>query len=126
MTFPFKYRIFANYSLTMRQAKVLYKGIPSGVVSQADDGSFRFCYDPLWLADSNSPPISLVMAKREEPYTCKALFPVFFHLLPEGNNRVQLCRAFRLDLEDDFGLLLQIAKHDTIGAITIQEIEENE
>ena len=101
----------------MRQAKVLYKGIPSGVVSQADDGSFRFCYDP---------PISLVMAKREEPYTCKALFPVFFHLLPEGNNRVQLCRAFRLDLEDDFGLLLQIAKHDTIGAITIQEIEGNE
>ena len=51
---------------------------------------------------------------------------VFFHLLPEGNNRVQLCRAFRLDLEDDFGLLLQIAKHDTIGAITIQEIEGNE
>ena len=154
MTFPLKYRTFAlvlvirgqrsevtircslfavhwslftvHYSLIMRQAKVLYKGALSGVVTQGDDGAFRFVYDPLWLADTKAPPISLAMPKQAEPYTSEGLFPVLFNLLPEGENRTLLCRAFRLDQDDDFGLLLCIAKHDTIGAITVAEIKENE
>lgn len=108
----------------MRQAKVLYKGALSGVVTQGDDGAFRFVYDPLWLADTKAPPISLAMPKQAEPYTSVGLFPVLFNLLPEGENRTLLCRAFRLDQDDDFGLLLCIAKHDTIGAITVAEIKE--
>ena len=115
-----------HYSLIMRQAKVLYKGALSGVVTQGDDGAFRFVYDPLWLADTKAPPISLAMPKQAEPYTSVGLFPVLFNLLPEGENRTLLCRAFRLDQDDDFGLLLCIAKHDTIGAITVAEIKENE
>ena len=147
MTFPLKYRTFAfvlvtsgqksevtihcslftvHYSLIMRQAKILYKGALSGVVTQGDDGAFRFVYDPLWLADTKAPPISLAMPKQAEPYTSEGLFPVLFNLLPEGENRTLLCRAFRLDQDDDFGLLLCIAKHDTIGAITVAEIKENE
>ena len=147
LTFPLKYRTFAlvlvtrgqrseassyyslftvHYSLIMRQAKVLYKGALSGVVTQGDDGAFRFVYDPLWLADTKAPPISLAMPKQAEPYTSVGLFPVLFNLLPEGENRILLCRAFRLDQDDDFGLLLCIAKHDTIGAITVAEIKENE
>lgn len=110
----------------MRQAKVLYKGALSGVVTQGDDGAFRFVYDPLWLADTKAPPVSLAMPKQAEPYTSEGLFPVLFNLLPEGENRTLLCRAFRLDQDDDFGLLLCIAKHDTIGAITVAEIKENE
>lgn len=140
LTFPLKYCTFAfvlvtsgqrsevtiHYSLIMRQAKVLYKGALSGVVTQGDDGAFRFVYDPLWLADTKAPPISLAMPKQAEPYTSEGLFPVLFNLLPEGENRTLLCRAFRLDQDDDFGLLLCIAKHDTIGAITVAEIKENE
>ena len=110
----------------MRQAKILYKDALSGVVTQGDDGAFRFVYDPLWLADTKAPPISLAMPKQAEPYTSEGLFPVLFNLLPEGENRTLLCRAFRLDQDDDFGLLLCIAKHDTIGAITVAEIKENE
>ena len=125
--FTVHYSLFTIHcSLIMRQAKVLYKGALSGVVTQGDDGAFRFVYDPLWLADTKAPPISLAMPKQAEPYTSEGLFPVLFNLLPEGENRTLLCRAFRLDQDDDFGLLLCIAKHDTIGAITVAEIKENE
>ena len=77
----------------MRQAKVLYKGTLSGVVTQGDDGAFRFVYDPLWLADTKAPPISLAMPKQAEPYTSVGLFPVLFNLLPEGENRTLLYRC---------------------------------
>ena len=118
--FTVRYSLFTYYAAS----KSTLQRCPFGVVTQGDDGAFRFVYDPLWLADTKAPPISLAMPKQAEPYTSVGLFPVLFNLLPEGENRTLLCRAFRLDQDDDFGLLLCIAKHDTIGAITVAEIKE--
>ena len=44
-------------------------------------------------------------------------------MLPEGSNKQVVCKLNRLDKEDYFGLLITIAKHDTIGAVTVQKIE---
>lgn len=44
-------------------------------------------------------------------------------MLPEGANRKIVCRSWRLDEKDFFGLLLKIATHDTIGAIIVKEVE---
>ena len=49
--------------------------------------------------------------------------PVFTNMLPEGANRKIVCRSWRLDEKDFFGLLLKIATHDTIGAITVKEVD---
>ena len=68
-------------------------------------------------------PVSLTMPFREEPYQSGYLFPVFTNMLPEGANRKIVCRSWRLDEKDFFGLLLKIATHDTIGAITVKEVE---
>ena len=68
-------------------------------------------------------PVSLTMPFREEPYQSDYLFPVFTNMLPEGANRKIVCRSWRMDEKDFFGLLLKIATYDTIGAITVKEVE---
>ena len=50
-----------------------------------------------------------------------AHIPVFTNMLPEGANRKIVCRSWRLDEKDFFGLLLKIATYDTIGAITVKK-----
>ena len=45
-------------------------------------------------------------------------------MLSEGVNRQLQTRYLKIDEHDYFGLLLATAKTDTIGAITISEIQE--
>jgi len=108
----------------MRKAIVLYKGETAGMLIQHDDGSFTFEYTKEWMNDSSKPAISLTLPKTKKEYNSSYLFPFFFHLLPEGTNRQVVIRHLRLDPDDDFGLLLNTASVDTIGAVTIAKIEE--
>lgn len=104
----------------MRQAQVIYKNEVAGTLTQLDDGSFVFRYDDAWWSSSDKPAISLTLPKTRQSYQSEYLFPFFFHLLPEGANKEAVCFALRIDKEDHFGLLLQTAAHDTIGAVRIQ------
>ncbi len=104
----------------MRALSVFYKKRKAGVLTQLDDGSFTFAYSDNWLLDAQAPALSFGLPKQADPFISKHLFPVFYHLLPEGANRVWACKGLRLDLDDDIGLLLHVAKYDTVGAITIQ------
>ena len=104
----------------MRQATVSYKDERAGTLTQLDDGSFVFRYDDAWWRTSDKPAISLTLPKTRQSYQSEYLFPFFFHLLPEGANKEAVCFALRIDKEDHFGLLLQTAAHDTIGAVRIQ------
>jgi len=45
-------------------------------------------------------------------------------MLPEGSNKQVVCHLNRIDRNDYFGLLLTVAKSDTIGAVTIIKIEK--
>ena len=85
--------------------------------------SYTFTYDKQYMMDRTHDPVSLTMPFREEPYQSDYLFPVFTNMLPEGANRKIVCRSWRLDEKDFFGLLLKIATYDTIGAIIIKEVE---
>ena len=107
----------------MRKAEVLFKDQLAGLLVQDDEGSFLFTYQPEWAEDSSKPAISLTLPKRNEPYRSEFLFPFFYNMLPEGSNMQVVCRMNRLDKYDYFGLLLTIAKTDTIGAVTVHKIE---
>ncbi len=107
----------------MRKAKVFYRGKPAGILAQQDDGSFSFQYLEEWISDQNKPAISLTLPKVKEAYSSKTLFPFFYHLLPEGTNKRMVCRTFKIDENDAFGILLTTAKTDTIGAVTIKRME---
>jgi len=106
----------------MRQAAVLYNKERAGVLTQHDDASFTFAYDDAWYADASKPAISFSFPKSQQNYHADYFFPFFFHLLPEGKNRVRACKYFRIDIDDDFGLLMTVAQNDTIGAITVKPI----
>jgi HipA-like protein len=86
-------------------------------------GSFSFAYDPIWVDDPGKAAISLTLPKRYNPYHAASLFPFFYNMLPEGSNKQVVCQLNRLDLNDYFGLLMTIAKNDTIGAVTVHKIE---
>jgi HipA-like protein len=107
----------------MRAAKVLFKDEEAGTLTQYDDGSFSFAYDTSWVDNAGKPAISLNLPKRHETFDSKFLFPFFYNMLPEGSNRQLVCKLNRLDRNDYFGLLITIAKNDTIGAVTIHKIE---
>ena len=107
----------------MRQAAILYKGTEAGMLQQNDDGSFTFRYLDSWLADPDSPPISLTLPRSQQEHLSPYLFPFFYNMIPEGTNRQAVCQAERLDTDDYFGILMTTARYDTIGAITVKKLK---
>jgi serine/threonine-protein kinase HipA len=107
----------------MREAKVLFKDEEAGVLTQHDDGSFTFCYLDKWINDSSKPGISLSFPKTEKQFHSEFLFPFFYNMLPEGSNKQVICKLFKIDSDDYFGLLMTSAKNDSIGAVRIIKSE---
>lgn len=103
----------------MRSGQVLYKNELAGMLSQLDNGSFNFSYNEQWIKDSNKPSISLTLPKSKITFQSATLFPFFFNLIPEGVNKRLICSKKRIDLDDYFGILLEVAGGDTIGAVKI-------
>jgi HipA-like protein len=103
----------------MRTAKVLFKDQEAGLLTQHDDGSFTFTYNSMWLADSHKPAISVTLPKKQAEYNSNYLLPFFYNMLPEGANKQVICKKKRIDDEDQFSLLMAVAKYDTIGAVRI-------
>ncbi len=106
----------------MRQATVLYKKEPAGLLTQLDDGSFVFKYDKQWFEDASKPAISLTLPKTQQEYRAPVLFPFFYNMLPEGANKQVVCFENRIDPNDPFGILLTTAAHDTIGAVQLKKL----
>lgn len=107
-----------------RAVKVYIKGKYAGILEETDDGHYSFRYDDDYYNDPDAPPVSLTMPKDKQLYLSSFLFPVFFNMTSEGDNRIIQARTLRIDEKDDFGILAATAHTDTIGAITIEAIEK--
>lgn len=107
----------------MRKAVVYNNRRLAGFLTENEDRSYTFSYDKDYLSDSRTDAISLTLPKRVEPYQNDFLFPFFFNMLSEGTNKDIQCRKLKIDENDFFGLLLETAAIDTIGAITITKAE---
>ena len=108
----------------MRKAKVFLNGEFVGVLAELRRDQYTFSYNERWFADGDKPAISLTLPKSQQTYQANYLFPFFFNLLSEGVNRQLQCRYLKIDEKDDFGLLLATATTDTIGAVTVQKIND--
>lgn len=106
----------------MRRALVLVNKIVAGTLTETDDIHYIFKYDNEYLINPEFRAISLAFPKRKEEYVSDELFPFFYNMLSEGANKATQCKTLKIDENDSFGLLLATAKHDTIGAITVEEI----
>jgi serine/threonine-protein kinase HipA len=106
----------------MRRALVLANKIVAGTLTETDDMHYIFKYDEDYLINPAFRAISLAFPKRKEEYVSDELFPFFYNMLSEGANKATQCMSLKIDESDSFGLLLATARHDTIGAITVEEI----
>jgi serine/threonine-protein kinase HipA len=104
-----------------RAGKVFYGGELAGRIERQDDGRYRFAYQPDYLARPDARPVSLTLPLRREEFESPVLFPFFSGLLAEGNLKELQCRLHRIDPDDDFTRLLKTARHDVIGAVTVEE-----
>ena len=107
-----------------RTVKVYIKGIYAGLLEEIDNEHYSFRYNDTYFKDKNSQPVSLTMPKDKQKYLSPFLFPVFFNMTSEGDNRMIQSVNMRIDEKDDFGILSATAHTDTIGAITVIPIEK--
>lgn len=107
----------------MRRAAVLFREMEAGVITQHDDGSFLFRYHDTWLSDNTKPAVSLTLPKTQQEYRLPYLFPFFYNMLPEGANKQSVCRTMRIDENDSFGILMNTANNDSIGAVRVVKIQ---
>lgn len=106
----------------MRQCKVYVHGVFAGLLTEEDNPrEYRFKYDNDYVLGGGE-PISLTMPLREEIYRSDVLFPYFFNILSEGENRIIQSAYLRVDKNDDFGILMKTAQYDTPGAVTVSPL----
>jgi HipA-like protein len=106
-----------------RSAHVFYNNMLAGMLTKVRN-SYRFAYDETYLNTPGSRPISITLPLRKEVYESDLLFPVFVNMLSEGANKRIQCRMLRIDENDYFSLLLATTEDDSIGPITVKEINE--
>jgi serine/threonine-protein kinase HipA len=104
----------------MRTLEVYRNGILAGTLAEESKENFVFRYDDNYFNDPSKAAISLTLPKTQKEYTSKFLFPFFYNMLSEGVNRKLQSLQLRIDEDDNFGLLLATAQHDTVGAITVK------
>ncbi|MBQ0114488.1 MAG: HipA N-terminal domain-containing protein [Bacteroidales bacterium] len=105
----------------MKQAKILYKNILAGILTENDEG-YEFHYLPEYLANDTSKPVSLTMPLRAESFTSPVLFPFFDGLIPEGWLLDVAIRNTDISILDRMSLLLLCCK-DCIGAVSVEPLE---
>ena len=103
----------------LRRAKVKYYDQLAGYLSETA-GGYQFIYDREFVRQGR--PISVSLPLREAPYEAKELFSFFKGLLPEGWYLTIVSDVAKIDEKDSFGILLATTA-DTIGAVTVHQIE---
>ena len=115
-------QLVRNENRGVRKGYVLVNNHEFGLCEEPDAG-IRFQFLPTFLASPRASALSLTLPCRSEPYESAILFPFFSGLLAEGTLREMQCRMRRVDENDDFGLLLETAGGDVIGAVTVRRLK---
>jgi len=103
----------------MRRTEVFVHNISAGYFEEKQKGEeYVFVYHKNYSGE----PVSLTMPLRKKIFNSKNIFPFFEGLLPEGPQLESLLRIMKIDRDDLFGQLIAVGK-DTVGAVTIRELE---
>lgn len=106
----------------MRQCEVFLNERKVGMLTENDRNDYEFVYDGAYLSEQDAVPVSLTLPLQAEPYRSSVLFPFFFNMLSEGDNRELQSHLLHINKDDDFGILLATAQYDTIGAVTVKPV----
>jgi len=110
----------------MRSAKIYYKKIFAGKLTETNEGEFVFKYDDQYVENHPAEFITFTMPVSKKPYIEKRLFPFFEGLIPEGWLLDIASKSWKINPNDRMGLLL-VCCQNCIGAVSVVPIsEENE
>lgn len=84
-------------------------------------GGYDFIYEEDYFRNPEAPPISLTFPKTSREFHSDKLFPFFFGMLSEGEDKALQCRTLKIGERDHFTRLLKTAHSETIGSITVHE-----
>ncbi len=109
----------------MRKCNIYIKDIFAGILTEnsRDDYEFEYCDD--YFYNAALPSIGLSFPKTNKKYQSRYLFPLFANILSEGHNRQMQSALLHIDEKDDFGILMETAQYDTIGALTVKPIKDD-
>lgn len=104
--------------------RVIYKRKYKAGVLWRDEYGYHFEYEDEFISNENTYSISVNMPKSQKRFNSNKLFANFQSILSEGFNKELQCKALGIDINDEWNLLIYTCGEDTIGAITIEKIEE--
>lgn len=107
----------------MRQGIVKYNNELAGVLTEDDNGEYRFVYDDAYIKKHPNRFITFNMPVTNRPYISKRLFPFFDGLIPEGWLLNIAAESWKINKNDRMGLLLACCQN-AIGAVSIHPIRE--
>jgi serine/threonine-protein kinase HipA len=107
----------------MRSAKIFYKDLLAGTLTETDDGDYVFQYEKNYVIDYPDQFITFTMPVTEKPYTENRLFPFFEGLIPEGWLLDIASINWKINKNDRMGLLLACCQ-DCIGAVSVIPISD--
>ncbi len=110
----------------MREARIFYKDIEAGRLTETDDGIYEFRYLEEYIQAYPDQFISFTIPVSDKVYTDNRLFPFFEGLIPEGWLLDIAAKSWKINQNDRMGLLLACCQN-CIGAVSVIPIpEENE
>ena len=102
----------------MREARIFYKDIEAGKLTETDDGIYEFRYLAEYIKAYPDKFITFTMPVSNQVYTDKRLFPFFEGLIPEGWLLNIAMTSWKINNNDRMGLLLACC-NNCIGAVSV-------
>jgi len=105
----------------MRQAKVFYKDKFAGILTETDEGDYKFEYDHEYIEKYPTGFLTFSMPVTKGVYSERRLFPFFEGLIPEGWLLDIASKNWKINENDRMGLLLACC-NSCIGAVSVKPI----
>ena len=107
-----------------RKAKIFWGHEHCGYLEETEEG-YQFYYLEEYLQKPDRKPVSKTLPLQREAYTSNVLFPFFDGLIPEGWLLNVAEKHWKINQRDRMGLLLACCR-DTIGAVSVEPLKEDE
>jgi serine/threonine-protein kinase HipA len=111
----------------MRRAEIYYNDVLAGILTETDDGEYRFQYEKTYVQNSPDQFLTFTMPVVSQVFVSNRLFPFFEGLIPEGWLLEIASKSWKISRNDRMGLLLACCQN-CIGAVSVKPLadESNE
>lgn len=104
----------------MKSVVVKMRGQEAGILAKFRDGTYEFRYTSRYRRDVGTRSIAFTLPKSRAVHRSAVLFPFFYGLLAEGEQKRLQCRGLRIDENDHFTRLVETCRQGAIGAVYVE------